>query len=41
MKTRKPQPFDVVIAMLASGLLAGALIRAAENAPQLARLLGF
>lgn len=41
MKTRKPQPFDVAIAMLATGLLAGAVLRVAENAPHLARLLGF
>jgi len=41
MKTEKIKPFDVAIAILASGMLLGALARLAENSRQLAALLGF
>ncbi len=41
MKTEKTRPFDVAIAILASGMLIGALARLAENSRHLAALFGF
>ena len=41
MKTLKTKPFDVAIAVLASGMLLGALMRVVENSRHLAGLFGF